>query len=78
MRKNTRIQYVEIKGRNVQAFDQNGASVKLSRQQRDMFTKYKSPDFIDNILREFSADILSEDFYIKKFYDDDEKIVFSR
>lgn len=64
MRKNTRIQRVEMYGKNVQAFDTEGNRVKLTRQQRDLFTKYKSPRFLENIFKEFSADILAEDFYI--------------
>lgn len=64
MRKNTRIQRIDLYGKNVHAFDTEGNSVKLTRQQRELFYRYKSPKFLENIFKEFSADILAEDFFI--------------
>jgi hypothetical protein len=70
MKKKTRIQSIEITDkREVFAFDTEGVRVKLTRQQRNLFSEYKNPNFLEDVFREFGADVLAPDFYITKHGD---------
>lgn len=65
MGKTIRITRVEIiDDKTVKAFDKHNVPIKLTRFQRRLFTRYEKPDFIDQIYKEFSADILDEGFTI--------------
>lgn len=65
MGKTVRITRVEIiDDKDIRAFGKHNVPIKLTRFQRHLFTRYKKPDFLDQIYKEFSADILDEDFKI--------------
>lgn len=64
MGKTVRIALVEICNKDVKAYDANRHLVKLTRTQRQLFTRYSKPDFLEQIQKEFSANILDDDFKI--------------
>ena len=65
MGKTVRIARVEIiDDKDVRAYDRHNVPIKLTRFQRTLFTRYKRPDFLDKVYKEFSADILDKDFKI--------------
>ena len=65
MGKTVRIARVEIiDDKDIRAYDNHNVPIKLTRFQRTLFTRYKRPDFLDQIYKEFSADILDKGFRI--------------
>lgn len=78
MRKTKQIAKVVItKYRNtnmIKGYDNNGDAIKLTRTQRELFTKYRQPHLmIESIYDEFSnPKVLSKDFIIEL----DDTIVF--
>ena len=70
MKKGTKIIKVEIIDSTMKAYtmDKHGevSKLDLSRKQRDIFGRYKSPSFVDNVRAEFNADVLDEHFIIEK------------
>lgn len=70
MKKGTKIIKIEINDFEMRAFtmDKHGqvSRLDLSRKQRDIFGRYKSSSFVDNVRAEFNADVLDEHFIIEK------------
>ena len=67
LRKGVSIELVCIDKDNVIAIDTNNESVKLTRNQRKLFTMYNNPEFLDMIYKEFSRPtILDDNFTITK------------
>ena len=66
---------VTIEGDRIKAFDTEGCEVKLTRNQRKAFMRYKSSEFLDTIKKEFQtvdiSTLLDDNFYITK---DDMKV----
>lgn len=67
LRKGVSIELVCIDKDNVIAIDKENESVKLTRNQRKLFTMYNNPKFLDMIYKEFSRPtILADNFTITK------------
>ena len=67
LRKGVSIELVCIDKDNVIAIDKENESVKLTRNQRKLFTMYNNPEFLNMIYKEFSRPtILADNFTITK------------
>ena len=65
--KGRRIDLVKIIKGVVTSYDEKGNVYKLTRTQRILFLKYKSVNFFDDVMKEFSNDrILGPYFRIEK------------
>lgn len=68
MKKGTTIRKVviDIDGQ-VTVYDNTGGLVKLSRSQRNLMKRYRDPDYLDNIRKDFgNANVLSDEFEVEK------------
>ena len=78
MKKKQRLGHVLLSNSGtVKAFDTDGNEVKITRHQREIFKKYKSSEFLENIEKEFGApvqNVLDEWFFIKKI--DDGSVIY--
>lgn len=75
MSKRSQIAVVNIDGKEITAQNSRGEVVKLSRQQRIIFSKYKNMNFEDMLEDEFGTlDNLPKDFKIVK----DNEVVYKR
>lgn len=70
LKKKQRIGMVTIEGDRIKAFDTEGCEVKLTRNQRKAFMRYKSSEFLDIIKNEFQtvdiSTLLDDNFFITK------------
>lgn len=70
MKKKQKIGMVVIEGDRIKAFDTEGVEVKLTRNQRKAFMRYKSSEFLDLIKNEYQtvdvSTVLDDDFFIKR------------
>jgi hypothetical protein len=70
MRKKQHIGMVTISGDQIHAYDTEGCEVKLTRNQRKAFMRYKSSEFLDIIKNEFQtvdiSTLLDDNFFITK------------
>lgn len=66
MKKRQKIMTVIINGDHITIYDEDGKSVKVTRQQRNVLNQYGKNDYIDRIKKEFSNDhVLSEHFSVE-------------
>lgn len=70
MKKKQKIGMIVIEGDRIKAFDTEGVEVKLTRNQRKAFMRYKSSEFLDLIKNEYQtvdvSTVLDDDFFIKR------------
>ena len=70
MKKKQKIGMLTIEGDRIKAYDTEGAEVKLTRNQRKAFMRYKSSGFLDLIKKEFQtidvSTVLDDDFFIQR------------
>lgn len=70
MKKKQKIGMVVIEGDRIKAFDTEGVEVKLTRNQRKAFMRYKSSEFLDLIKNEYQtvdvSTVLDDDFFVKR------------
>jgi hypothetical protein len=70
MKKKQKIGMVVIEGDRIKAFDTEGVEVKLTRNQRKAFMRYKSSEFLNLIKNEYQtvdvSTVLDDDFFIKR------------
>ena len=70
MKKKQKIGMIVIEGDRIKAFDTEGVEVKLSRNQRKAFMRYKSSEFLDLIKNEYQtvdvSNVLDDDFFVKR------------
>ena len=70
MKKKQKIGMLTIEGDRIKAYDTEGVEVKLTRNQRKAFMRYKSSEFLNLIKREFQtidvSTVLDEDFFIQR------------
>lgn len=70
MKKKQKIGMLTIEGDRIKAYDTEGVEVKLTRNQRKAFMRYKSSEFLDLIKKEFQtidvSTVLDEDFFIQR------------
>lgn len=72
-KKGIMISWVTINGKTIEACQDDGSTIKLTRAQRDLLAKYKMPNYIAEIKKAFSNDhIVANDFVVSK----DGEIVF--
>lgn len=67
VKKGTQIWSVHIENGIVSAMDVHCETIALTRTQRNILRDYKSPDYIDNIKKEFcNPNIIHKDFSVLK------------
>lgn len=70
MKKKQKIGMIVIEGDRIKAFDTEGVEVKLTRNQRKAFMRYKSSEFLDLIKNEYQtvdvSTVLDDDFFVKR------------
>jgi hypothetical protein len=70
MKKKQKIGMVVIEGDRIKAFDTEGVEVKLTRNQRKAFMRYKSSEFLNLIKNEYQtvdvSTVLDDDFFVKR------------
>lgn len=67
MIKGTIIKKVIIDKEIITAYDEKDNIIKLTRTQRNLLSQYKNPDYIKNIIKEFSnPNILSKEYIVIK------------
>ena len=70
LKKKQRISMVSIEGDRIRAFDTESNEIKLTRNQRKAFMRYKSSEFLDTIKKEFQtvdiSTLLDDNFFITK------------
>lgn len=72
-KKGIQISWVSIKDKFIEACQEDGSTIKVTRAQRELLAKYKMPNYIAEIKKAFSNDhIVADDFVVQK----DGNIVF--
>jgi hypothetical protein len=70
MKKKQKIGMLTIEGDRIKAYDTEGVDIKLTRNQRKAFMRYKSSEFLDIVKKEFQTvdikTLLDDDFFIQK------------
>ena len=70
MKKKQKIGMIVIEGDRIKAFDTDGMEVKLTRNQRKAFMRYKLSEFLDLIKNEYQtvdvSTVLDDDFFVKR------------
>ena len=67
MKKAQQIQKIIISGDHVSVYDTDGAEVKITRAQRQLFKNYKHWNFLDKIADEFSRDdVMAKNYCVIK------------
>ena len=66
MKKGQKIMSVILNGEQVTVYDENGKTIKLTRQQRRVLNNYGKSDYLDRIKKEFSNNhVISNNFTVE-------------
>lgn len=67
MRKGVQIAWIRIDGQHVDVMAHDGSLIKVTRAQRELLRKYKSPTYLEDIKKAFSNDdIVAKDYIVLK------------
>ena len=67
MKKGVKIQKVIITDGNITAYDTEGGTIKLTRDERNTLASYKKPDYVESIQKKFgNKQILDSSFKVEK------------
>lgn len=63
-KKGIQIKCVKIVGKQIEACQEDGSPIKITRAQRDLLAKYKMPNYIAEIKKSFSNDHIVADSFV--------------
>jgi glucose/arabinose dehydrogenase len=67
MKKGVKIQKVIITDGNITAYDTEGSTIKLTRDERNTLASYKKPDYVESIKKKFgNPNVLDSSFKVEK------------